>query len=265
MLQKRLVQIVIWQSVSFLIKRTISQMTLYDFDFINSALQWDQGPTEKTAELYIWCSMLKIKKHSVRAPIVANHVFSPSLSDSLFTVWHRNGIKSFKHLYIDGIFPTFEQIRRKFNLPQSHFFRFLQIRHFLSQHTTSFPNMPTNSSMESIFLPDPLVKGGISIIYNHLSCLDSNASLAYLKTAWENDLGISITDEQWSSAQQTVHSSSVCARHGLLQFKILHRLHLSKEKLSRMYPNVNPACDRCGHSPATLAHMFWYCSKLTSY
>ena len=209
--------------------------------------------------------MLKIKKHSVRAPIVANHVFSPSLSDSLFTVWHRNGIKSFKHLYIDGIFPTFEQIRRKFNLPQSHFFRFLQIRHFLSQHTTSFPNMPTNSSMESIFLPDPLVKGGISIIYNHLSCLDSNASLAYLKTAWENDLGISITDEQWSSAQQTVHSSSVCARHGLLQFKILHRLHLSKEKLSRMYPNVNPACDRCGHSPATLAHMFWYCSKLTSY
>ena len=32
-----------------------------------------------------------------------------------------------------------------------------------------------------------------------------------------------------------------------------------------MYPNVNPSCDRCGQSPATLAHMFWHCSKLTPY
>ena len=218
--------------------------------------------------LKIW---LSIRKHFgwhpglVRAPLVANHAFPPSRSDALYQIWHNRGIHSFKDLYIDGVFPTFEQLRNKFNLPQTHFFRFLQIRNFLTQTTSTFPNIPPGSPMESIFLADPSIKGGISTIYDSLSYLDNNASLVHLKTAWENDLGIQITDEQWTASQKIVHSSSVCARHGLLQFKVLHRLHLSKEKLNRMYPNVNPACDRCGQSPATLAHMFWHCTKLTPY
>lgn len=74
-----------------------------------------------------------------------------------------------------------------------------------------------------------------------------------------------ITENQWTKAQNRVHSSSVCIRHGLLQFKILHRLHLSKLKLSKMFPTVNPLCDRCGQAPASLAHMFWTCPSITTY
>ena len=32
-----------------------------------------------------------------------------------------------------------------------------------------------------------------------------------------------------------------------------------------MYPNINPACDRCGQSPASSAHMFWYCPRIATY
>lgn len=56
-------------------------------------------------------------------------------------------------------------------------------------------------------------------------------SLAIIKSHWENDLALSITDDLWESILNRVHSSSICARHGLLQFKVLYRLHMSKEKL----------------------------------
>ena len=76
--------------------------------------------------------------------------------------------------------------------------------------------------MVSILLLNPVTKGGISTLYNALSCLNGATSLDHLKTAWINDLGTVITDELWTGALKRVHSSSVCASHGLLQFKVLH-------------------------------------------
>ena len=51
----------------------------------------------------------------------------------------------------------------------------------------------------------------------------------------------------------------------MLQFKVLHRLHLSKSKLARIYPEVDPTCSRCSQAPATLYHMFWACPKLVQF
>jgi len=42
----------------------------------------------------------------------------------------------------------------------------------------------------------------------------------------------------------------------------MHRLHWSKVRLAKFTPSVDPICDRCRQMPATLSHMFWFCSKL---
>ena len=218
--------------------------------------------------LRIWSSIRKCfgwHFGSLRAPLIANHLFAPSLSDTKFSEWYNKGIHSFRDLFIVDKFPSFQQLQTKFDLPHSHHFRYLQLRDFVRKNTKSFPNLPDSTPMDSIFLPNPLTKGGISTLYNALSCLNGATSLDHLKTATINDLGTVITDELWTGALKRVHSSSVCARHGLLQFKVLHRLHLSKVKLCRMYPNINPACDRCGQSPASLAHMFWHCPRIVIY
>ena len=63
-----------------------------------------------------------------------------------------------------------------------------------------------------------------------------------------------------------IHTTSLCIRHGLIQIKVLHRLHYSNEKLARIYPNIiNPECPRCSHNPATVGHMFWACRSLNSF
>ena len=87
-------------------------------------------------------------------------------------------------------------------------------------------------------------------------------NLEALKRKWETDLEEPISDPVWQKIIQRICSSYVCLRHVVVQFKIVHRLHWSKERLSKFKPDLDPICDRCKQDPATLLHMFWTCPKL---
>lgn len=81
----------------------------------------------------------------------------------------------------------------------------------------------------------------------------------YTKEAWEEDLGFSIDEVQWDNIL------NLCARHGLIQCRILHRIHYSNHRLSKIIPNVQDLCNTYGQSPANLVHIFWSCLKLSNY
>lgn len=118
--------------------------------------------------------------------------------------------------------------------------------------------------MNTILDLDPSGKRRVSKIYQALQDIDP-PSWESTRLAWEEDLGIALSDEIWQNCLRRIHTTSLCIRHGLIQFKVVHRLHYSNEKLSRIYPDVNPECPRCSHNPATLGHMFWSCRSLTSF
>lgn len=216
----------------------------------------------------IWSQIRKHygwKNASVQIPLINNYTFTPSFSDKSLHQWTLKGIHSIKDLFIDNLFPTFQQLQEKFHIENRDFFKYLQIRSFVKSMFPSFTSQPPDSMMDTVLLSDPLKKGAITKIHNMLSELDCTTTLDHLKRAWQEDLRVNITENQWTKAQEYVHSSSVCVRHGLLQFKILHRLHLSKLKLSKMFSSVDPSCDRCKQGPASLAHMFWNCPHIITY
>ena len=62
-----------------------------------------------------------------------------------------------------------------------------------------------------------------------------------------------------------VHSSSVCARHGVIQCKLLHRVYWTKSRLSRIYSNIDPLCDKCRQHYGTFIYMCWTCPSLHIY
>ncbi len=66
--------------------------------------------------------------------------------------------------------------------------------------------------------------------------LTSTSALEHLKSSWEEYLGVEITDEQWKRAL-----NRFMAYHGLIQFKVIHRLHWSKQKLGKIFPEVDPS------------------------
>ncbi|XP_059837717.1 uncharacterized protein LOC132400604 [Hypanus sabinus] len=201
---------------------------------------------------------------SVSSPVVHNHLFLPTMYDTAFQVWFRKGIRRFEDLFIDNRFASFQQLSVQFNLPNAHFFRYLQIRHFIAPLIPNFPEMPAKNAMDLFLSINPLGKGLISIIQDKLAAL-RRAPVDKIKMAWEHDLNTSLSDESWDSILKSVNSTSLCARHCLLQFKIVHRAHMSKSKLSRFYPDISPLCDKCKRGEASRIHMYWFCHSLEKF
>lgn len=206
----------------------------------------------------------KLQTMSVHSPIKNNYNFPPSLTDSTFGTWASKGINSISSLYVDGKFGSFAQLSQLFDLPSSHFFRFLQIKHFVQKNITSFPDFPANNTVDQILSLTPSRKGLISTLYNCISNVSPH-SLQDIRSLWENDLGKELTDDNWKAVLDSIYTSSPCARHNVIQLKIVLRVHLTKTKLVKIFPNVDPSCPRCKGQPADCIHMFWSCPRLNTF
>lgn len=201
---------------------------------------------------------------SVLSPIKSNHMFTPSCTDPAFTVWFNNGIKSIYNLYIEDTFASFSQLSELYSLPKNHLFRYLQIRSFVCKTFSSFPNKPIKSHIDHILELKSDRRGLISLISDLIGNVNPHP-IEHLRAAWESDLGRTLTDDQWESVLDRVHTSSSSAKHSLIQLKVVHRAHLTNARLAKMYPEVEPSCPRCRSQPADLIHMFWVCPSLFTF
>ena len=66
--------------------------------------------------------------------------FLPSQVDRVFADWRESGLVALK---ADKHFDSFGQLTTKFNLPNSHHFQYLQIRHCVKGVFPNFDTMPT--------------------------------------------------------------------------------------------------------------------------
>lgn len=218
--------------------------------------------------LKIWA---QIRRHfgwltlPLATPICNNHLFIPAKIDPRFTTLENKGLRSLGDLYVDGLFASFNQLISAFNLDKLAFFRYFQLRDFAKTHATSFPHIPTPSGIDLALKAKTLTKGHISFLYSLLS-LTNESIVNNVKMSWESELQLNFSEVLWEGAIGAVNSSSSCARLSLIQFRVLYRLHYSKEKLSRLYPDkIDGKCDRCSQTPCDLTHMFGSCPKLSHF
>ena len=68
----------------------------------------------------------------------------------------------------------------------------------------------------------------------------STPSTDAIKAKWEEELGTDISVADWEESLEYIHTCSINSRHRLIQFKVLHRLHYSKTKLHRIFPDTSP-------------------------
>lgn len=168
-------------------------------------------------------------------------------------------------MYINNVFASFSQLSEKFKIPRCHFFAYLQVRDFIRKRFPNFPSCPPETHLDHIMaLCLKSQKKRIAIIYEYSISMNS-PSLDIIKQRWEAELGFVIGHDIWDTALINVHSSSICARHSLIQFKVLHRLHYCNSALAKLYPNTDPNCCRCKIVLATLYHMFWGCPELDTF
>lgn len=188
--------------------------------------------------LKIWYQFrrhFKFTAGSSLCPLINNHLFLPSLSDSVFSVWHNRGIKNLRHLYAGGVFDSFDNLSSKYNLPVTHLFRYFQIRDFVSKCFPNFPSLPPEQLWENLLTHNPHKKGLIAKMYDFILALNSQPTIKR-KNAWELELGINLSEDVWKDATDRIRSTTSCARLGLIQFKVIYRVHFSKSRLSEIYP-----------------------------
>lgn len=127
------------------------------------------------------------------------------------------------------------QLKKEYGIPsKTNYFRYFQVQDFVKKTFSSSLELPQSGWIDGLLDMNPTHKGMGSMLYMSIQKVAS-PSLDYIKNKWEEELELDISDVDWRWAVELIHSSSVCVRHGLIQFKVLHRLHLSRDKLARIY------------------------------
>lgn len=107
----------------------------------------------------------------------------------------------------------------------------------------------------------PILKVSISHLYYQIKLMQTESSRPFGRRIWGEKY-------QRSFAQDfgALHSSSVCVRHGLIPFKVVHRVYGTKTWVSKTrHADVNPACDRCEQSHMVLARSIYnFCMGIFS-
>ena len=99
-------------------------------------------------------------------------------------------------------------------------------------------------------------------MYNRLLdlCDQSNSKT---RATWELELGL--CEERWEKVVGGLCTALSSAHLALIKFKVIHRVHFSKSRLSEIYPEVEDKCDGCLNPHCHLSHMFFLCQWLHSF
>jgi len=87
---------------------------------------------------------------SLETPICNNHLFPAAKLDATFKQWQDLGIVTCSDFFIDNIFGNYNDLIQKFYLQMSDFFRYLQVRNFIQDHCSVFPQMPSESGLDLV-------------------------------------------------------------------------------------------------------------------
>ena len=95
---------------------------------------------------------------SLLSPITQNPDFPASVSSPTFLSWRDKGIHVISDLLRDNTLLSFQQLQATFNIHKHHFGGYLQIKHFVSSQTTSFPTNISYSDAERFLLERKNIK-----------------------------------------------------------------------------------------------------------
>ena len=113
--------------------------------------------------------------------------------DKAFELWFQNGIHTVRNLFVEGVFASFHQLAERFHLPNSHLFRYLQVRDFYRKRYQNFPHTPADTPIDTILRAPTAMKGLISSLYNTILSFRSPSDQTLL-TIWSQDLNVDLSD-----------------------------------------------------------------------
>lgn len=160
-----------------------------------------------------------------------------------FRIWLNNGLNKIGDRYSEGLLLSFEQLGNKYGLPKKHFFKYIQVRRFITTQLKSTVKLPL-STIENIAINHHHSRGLLSKFYNILLLSSKESSLSYLQ-AWKTDLQTEISDDKWNNSCLLAQTQTINTRFRLLQYKWLFRTYITPVKLHHFNSNIPDVCVKC--------------------
>lgn len=141
-------------------------------------------------------------------PLRGNPKFTPGLSPSFLNqAWPHDRILAYQ-FYTGKIPRSYENLVDLSPLHSFPLWTYRQIRHFLSTQGTTPTWTRQLTSFEELCTRAPPLRHLISYIYNELID-DTTCPADPARTAWEKDLQMTFTEEDWTCIYEYVHKGSL--------------------------------------------------------
>lgn len=189
--------------------------------------------------------------------IWGNNFFKAAKADGGFKLWAEKGASKIGDLYVNNEMLTFNQICEIYSIPTKHFYKYLQLRHFMSSKFTNIMVEPPLSYLENIILSNLHGQKKISLFYKMLRLHDKESSEDKLE-AWRQDTQENIDVADW---EKTCLNTTM----RLLQYKWLMKTYVTPVTLHKWSPGIPDTCNKCLHDKGTLFHCLWDCWKVENY
>lgn len=201
-------------------------------------------------------------KYSLLAPIANNPDFRHTCIDAGFNEWREAGITRILDVYTDDVLKSFQQLQYEFNISQVHFFRYLQMRSYLSSIEYYKQGGKTNV-LDSILLKAAALKSKtITYIYDQVTA--NNKGSINIKQSWELDFGVILEDQIWSKVLDHARQITKSNKSYEVQYKIINKLHVTPLTRSK-YVTCTKFCLKCKRETGTYFHLIWTCPLIASF
>uniref|UniRef100_A0A8C5HQA3 Reverse transcriptase domain-containing protein n=1 Tax=Gouania willdenowi TaxID=441366 RepID=A0A8C5HQA3_GOUWI len=212
--------------------------------------------------LIAWWKALDITngqlKTSILSPIWHNPDFKNKKTPLYLKTWEESGITHLQDLFENDKIRSYNNLTQAFDINKSNFLQYLQVTETIKK-TTPLDLTTLQPPELAIYMKKISTKSKkLSKIYRALS----NTNCNYLPIAkWEAELSITPSTDFWAEICCNTFKMTKNTNLQLIQYKVLHRSHITQQKMHKMGFSATDICSQCTQNTAdSYLHALWLCS-----
>lgn len=198
------------------------------------------------------------------SPIWHNPDFGVNKIPIYFRTWEETGINQLQHLFKEDTFMSYENIVQDFQIIGVNFLQYNKIRAAIKSKLPSLMGtLDPPPFVNRIVNIHPQQKKILSKVYKAFSC--SNSTCLPIEK-WSNDLPVTLDNKYWSDICKNTFIMTKNKNLQLIQFKILHRWHITQSKMHKMGFSQSDKCTSCNEDTSdTYFHALWQCKPIQNF
>ncbi|XP_051807419.1 uncharacterized protein LOC127534961 isoform X1 [Acanthochromis polyacanthus] len=215
-----------------------------------------------------WWKALEIANSKLEpckfSPIWYNPDFQVNNQPLHLAVWEQNGITHLHHLFSDNTFMSYTNLLQKYKIKNGNFLHYLQVKNIIKKRIPTLQSTLRPPALaEAIIKLSPTTTKTLSKIYKLLLSTDT---IHLPISKWESDLSISPEPDFWTQICDNAFKMTKYTNLQLIQYKILHRTHITQYMMNKMGFSDSDICLQCSQNTAdAYFHALWLCTPVKNF